>query len=73
MGGALALGTGRCANTRGVVLSVRAIAFGCQTPAGEVNGVVIVEPYPGGWKDLTTTLPKSGHKLATQILNSFTP
>ena len=72
--GALSLGAGGvCPNVRGVILSASSIAFGCDVPAGESNGVVIVEPYPGGWKSLVTTLTKAQHPLATEILNSFHP
>jgi hypothetical protein len=61
-----------CPATAWHAISANAISFTCAPVAGiQPRGVLIVEPRPGGTKQLLVTLPGTQQPTATAILNSF--
>jgi len=61
-----------CAAVQWQPISSNEISFTCPPVSGQVpRGVLIVEPYPNGTKQVVVTLPAGQQSTATQILDSF--
>jgi hypothetical protein len=69
---AVALGEARCTVADQHAITSNTIAFACARVAGQTpSGILVVEPYPQGSKQLIVTLAAGEQVAATEILNSF--
>lgn len=62
----------RCGVTSHHVLAANTVAFTCAPVNGQSpTGLIVVEPYPQGTRQLIVTLPPAEQSSATAILDSF--